>query len=58
MYAETVVTLDSATTLNGADVTIEVTDDGVVLNGTVNVTTTDIMCSNGVIHVIDAVLLP
>ena len=56
--AETVVTLESVTTLNGADVTIEVTDSGVVLNGSVNVVTTDIMATNGVIHVIDAVLLP
>jgi uncharacterized surface protein with fasciclin (FAS1) repeats len=31
---------------------------GVVLNGTANVTATDIMASNGVIHVIDAVILP
>ena len=58
VMAETVVTLDSATTLGGQDVTIEVVDGGVVLNGTVNVVTTDIAASNGVIHVIDAVLLP
>jgi transforming growth factor-beta-induced protein len=57
-YAEDVVTLESVTTLNGADVTIEVTDGGVVLNGYVNVIVTDIMATNGVIHVIDAVLLP
>ena len=56
--AEDVVTLESATTLNGADVTIEVTDSGVVLNGSVNVIVTDILATNGVIHVIDAVLLP
>ncbi|MEM7799733.1 MAG: ABC transporter substrate-binding protein [Chloroflexota bacterium] len=54
----TVVTLDSATTLNGQDVAIEVVDGGVVLNETVNVVTTDIEASNGIIHVIDAVLLP
>ena len=56
--AETVVTLDSATTLQGDDVTISVTDDGVVLNDTVNVTATDIAAANGIIHVIDAVLIP
>ena len=39
-------------------VTIEVTDEGVLLNGSALVVTTDIECSNGVIHVIDAVLLP
>ncbi|MEM7800502.1 MAG: fasciclin domain-containing protein, partial [Chloroflexota bacterium] len=56
--AETVVTLEAATTLNNKDVTIEVVDEGVVLNGTVNVVTTDIEASNGIVHVIDAVLLP
>ena len=57
--AETVVTLDSATTVNGADVTIAIDDDGnVVLNDTVMVVVTDVEASNGLIHVIDAVLLP
>lgn len=56
--AETVVTLDSATTLQGSDITIEVVDGVVVLNGTVNVVATDIMASNGIIHVIDFVLVP
>ena len=58
VYAETVVTLDSATTAQGADIAIEIVDGGVVLNGTVNVIVTDIEASNGVIHVIDFVLLP
>ncbi len=56
--AETVVTLESATTLNGADVTITVTDGNVFLNDTVQVIITDIEASNGIIHVIDGVLLP
>ena len=56
--AATVVTLDSATTLNGADVSIAVDGDAVVLNDSVNVVTTDITACNGVIHVIDGVLLP
>jgi uncharacterized surface protein with fasciclin (FAS1) repeats len=56
--ASQVVTLNSATTLEGSDVTIRVTEDGVVLNGSVNVIITDIEASNGIIHVIDAVLLP
>ena len=53
-----VLGLEAATTLQGSDVAIEVVDGGVVLNGEVNVTVTDIECTNGVIHVIDAVLLP
>ena len=56
--AETVVTLESATTLGGQDVSIAIVDGGVVLNDTVNVVVTDIEASNGIIHVIDAVLLP
>ncbi len=57
--AETVVTLESATTLSGEDVTITVTDDGeVMLNGTVQVIITDIEAANGIIHVINGVMLP
>ena len=56
--AETVVTLDSATTLQGSDVHITVTDDGVLLNDTVKVILTDVLASNGIIHVIDGVLIP
>jgi uncharacterized surface protein with fasciclin (FAS1) repeats len=56
--AADVVTMTSATTLQGSDIMIEVVNDAVVLNGSVNVTATDVMASNGIIHVIDAVLLP
>lgn len=55
--AAQVVTLDSATTVNGQDVAVKVSDDGVMVNNA-NVIKTDIMTSNGIIHVIDAVLLP
>ncbi len=47
----------SAKTVNGAALTIS-TKDGVKLNGSANVVKTDIECSNGVIHVIDSVLMP
>jgi transforming growth factor-beta-induced protein len=56
--AATVVTLTEATTLNGATISIKVVDGSVFLNDTVKVTTTDIEACNGIIHVIDAVLLP
>jgi uncharacterized surface protein with fasciclin (FAS1) repeats len=56
--ADQVVTLDSADTVAGQPVAIEVVDGGVVLNDDVKVVTTDIQTSNGVIHVIDGVLLP
>ena len=58
VFADTVVTLESATTLDGRDIQIMVTDSGVVLNEFVNVIITDIKASNGVIHVIDTVLSP
>jgi uncharacterized surface protein with fasciclin (FAS1) repeats len=45
-----------ATTVQGAPVTI-MTDGGVTVNGA-NVVTADIEADNGVIHVIDAVILP
>jgi transforming growth factor-beta-induced protein len=56
--AEAVVTLDSATTLQGEPVTISVRDGKVILNDSVEVVITDIVASNGIIHVIDGVLLP
>ena len=56
--AETVVNLDSALTLQGSDVAISVNDDGVILNDSVKVILTDIVASNGIIHVIDGILLP
>jgi uncharacterized surface protein with fasciclin (FAS1) repeats len=56
--AAQVVTLESATTLQGTDIAISVVDGKVVLNGSVNVTVTDIAAKNGVIHKIDAVLIP
>ena len=55
---ETVVTLNSAATLQGSDVTISVGDDGVMLNDNVKVIITDVVASNGIIHVIDDVLHP
>jgi transforming growth factor-beta-induced protein len=58
VMAADVVKLTSASTVLGKDVTIIVKDGKVFLNGTVQVIITDIETSNGVIHVIDAVLLP
>lgn len=56
--AAKVVTLSKATTLNGADIAIATTGGKVVLNGKVNVVATDVKACNGIIHVIDAVLVP
>ena len=45
-------------TVNGESITINVSDAGVSINGSANVAIADVMTSNGVVHVIDAVLLP
>jgi len=58
VLAADVVKLTTAKTVEGSDVNIAVVGAGVTLNGSTNVTATDIMASNGVIHVIDSVLLP
>lgn len=55
--AETAVTLTEAKMLNGKEVKVAKKEGGLFLNES-KVVKTDIMCSNGVIHVIDAVLLP
>jgi uncharacterized surface protein with fasciclin (FAS1) repeats len=46
----------TAATVNGQSVTFTL-DGGAMINGA-NIVATDIMASNGVIHVIDAVILP
>ena len=57
VLAEQVVTLSSATTLQGEDVTVAVMDGSVMIDNA-KVVITDIAGSNGVIHVIDSVILP
>ncbi|MBM3695098.1 MAG: fasciclin domain-containing protein [Actinobacteria bacterium] len=57
VMAADVVGLTSATTAQGSDLAISVEDGKVMINGAM-VITADIETSNGVIHVIDAVLLP
>ena len=47
------------TALEGQDLTISLDEDGnPVINGTVKILIHDIDAANGIIHVIDAVLLP
>lgn len=57
VLAADVVKLTSANTLEGSPVRISVNGSSVMVNDS-NVTQTDVMAQNGVIHVIDAVLLP
>ena len=56
LVAAEVVALDEIVTLNGEVITVEVIDGGAVLNGTVNVITTDINSTG--LSVIDGVLRP
>jgi uncharacterized surface protein with fasciclin (FAS1) repeats len=57
VMASDVVKLDSARTAQGSSLDIQ-TAGGSVMVDAANVVKTDIECSNGVIHVIDAVILP
>jgi uncharacterized surface protein with fasciclin (FAS1) repeats len=55
--AEQVVKLDSAKTVEGSDVKITV-KDGTVMVDNAKVIKADVMASNGVVHVIDTVIIP
>ena len=57
VMAADVVKLSSAKTVEGSEVKITVADGKVKVNDA-NVVKTDIATSNGVIHVIDSVILP
>ncbi len=58
VMAADVVKVKSAKSVQGSEIKVEVKDGGVVLNGNSKVVKTDIAASNGVIHVIDTVILP
>ena len=57
VLAGDVITLDSADTVNGKSLKISSNNGYVMIEGA-KVLKTDILCSNGVIHVIDTVMLP
>ncbi len=56
VYAEDVMNMRTATTLNGEKVKVGI-DNGVTINGA-KVVQADVKAQNGVIHVIDTVLIP
>lgn len=58
LTAEDVVASESIGTVQGEEIAVAVEGDAVMLNGTAQVTATDIKASNGIVHVIDAVILP
>ena len=53
----TAIKLTEATALNNKKIKLEAKEGALFLN-TAKVTTADVKCSNGVIHIIDAVLMP
>jgi uncharacterized surface protein with fasciclin (FAS1) repeats len=57
VYAADVAGLESATTAQGSDIAITIDGETVMINDA-TVVAADIEASNGVIHVIDSVLLP
>ena len=57
VMAKDVVKLSKAKTVQGSEVTIK-TAGGKVMVDNATVVATDIVCGNGVVHVIDAVILP
>ncbi|MDZ7783976.1 MAG: fasciclin domain-containing protein [Halioglobus sp.] len=57
VYAADVIELDTATTVQGGELRIDAASGGVKVDGA-NVIAADIEAGNGVIHVIDAVLMP
>jgi uncharacterized surface protein with fasciclin (FAS1) repeats len=57
VMAADVVKLSKAKSVQGSDIQIKVADGKVTVDAA-NVTATDLKCHNGIIHVIDAVILP
>jgi uncharacterized surface protein with fasciclin (FAS1) repeats len=55
--SQELVKLDSAKTVEGGSIAIQSMSGGVMVDNA-HVTTADIAASNGVIHVIDTVILP
>jgi transforming growth factor-beta-induced protein len=58
VMAADVVKVKSAKSVQGGDIKVKVAGGTVMLNGTSKVVKTDIATDNGVIHVIDTVIMP
>lgn len=58
VFAGDVVGLDAAPTVQGEDISVSVSGGSVMLNDSATVVATDILTTNGLVHVIDEVILP
>ena len=58
MPSKTAVTLDKASALNKKEIALSVKSGALFLNDKAKVIKADLKCKNGVIHVIDNVILP
>ncbi|NBC15977.1 MAG: fasciclin domain-containing protein [Bacteroidetes bacterium] len=58
VMAADVVAMDSVETMQGSMLPVTVSEDGTVMVGEATVVATDVQADNGVIHVIDGVLMP
>ncbi|NBF39666.1 MAG: fasciclin domain-containing protein [Spirochaetes bacterium] len=58
VFSGDVVNIDDAGTVQGQSIGVSVMDGSVMLNDTSTVTATDVLATNGVIHVIDTVIMP
>lgn len=58
VFASELVTLDSVNTLLGQSFTVDLSSGDVVLNGNATLAATDIRAKNGVIHLLNDVLVP
>ena len=57
-YAQGVEVGDTAITLHGGNISVTSIEPNLVINGEANVISADILTRNGVIHIIDTVMLP
>merc|ERR1712032_1385917 len=58
VYSKDLKSTQSVKTLNGQNVVVKKSPDGVTINGNSKVIAADIAATNGVVHVIDTVLIP
>lgn len=58
LLAEDIADMDTVPTVLGAPLSVTLEGETIVLNGSAKVVQSDLIASNGVVHVIDAVLVP